>query len=258
MRQGARARIAQMAAGRASIAGNLERARERIARAAERAGRRSEDVTLVAISKTFPAEAIREAFDAGARHFGENRVQEWEGKRGELQDIRAVWHLIGHLQSNKTKRAAGLFHAIDSVDSLELARRLDAAFASEPVNSSTAKNSDHSRRLNVLVEVRLSPEESKAGVQEAELPGLTEALLAMPHLELRGLMTIPPFLDDPEQVRPFFQRLRELRDSVSSRIGRSLPELSMGMSHDYEIAVEEGATQVRLGTAIFGDRTKIV
>jgi hypothetical protein len=144
------------------------------------------------------------------------------------------------------------------VDSVELARKLDAAFAAEPVNSSAAKSSDHSRRLNVLVEVRLSPEESKAGVEEAELEALAEALQAMPHLELRGLMTIPPFLDDPEQVRPFFRKLRELRDSLSLRIGRSLPELSMGMSHDYEIAVEEGATQVRLGTAIFGDRAKIV
>jgi pyridoxal phosphate enzyme (YggS family) len=251
----ARARIAQMAADTKSIAENIGWARERIARAAERAGRRGEDVTLIAISKTFPAEAIREAYAAGARHFGENRVQEWEGKRGVLADLHATWHLIGHLQSNKVKRAASLFHTIDSVDSIALAQRLDAAMVAESTNSSSGEHPIGPRGIGVLLEVRLAPEESKSGVAEAELPALAEAVLALPRLDLRGLMTIPPFLDDPEQIRPYFRKLRELRDSLSRGTGRPLPELSMGMSHDFEIAIEEGATQVRLGTAIFGVRT---
>jgi pyridoxal phosphate enzyme (YggS family) len=245
-----------MAADTTSIAENIGRARERIARAAARAGRRGEDVTLIAISKTFPAEAIREAHKAGARHFGENRVQEWEGKRGDLADLHATWHLIGHLQSNKVKRAANLFHTIDSVDSAALAQKLDAALAAGSSNSPSAEHPAGAHGISILLEVRLAPEESKSGVAEAELPALAEAVLALPHLELRGLMTIPPFLEDPEQIRPFFRKLRELRDSLSRRTGRPLPELSMGMSHDFEIAIEEGATQVRLGTAIFGVRTK--
>ena len=222
-----------------SIAANLEGVRERILRAAERAGRKPEQITLVAVSKTFAAESIRLAHAAGVRHFGENRVQEWEAKQPFLADLDATWHLVGHLQSNKAARAARLFHAVDSLDSLPLARKLDRAVA---------------RRLPVLIEVRLAPEETKSGVNEADLPVLAEAVLGLSHLELRGLMCIPPYLYDPVQVRPYFRKLRELRDALAARLGQPLPELSMGMSHDFEVAIEEGATQIRLGTALFGPR----
>jgi len=227
-----------------SIADRLERVRERIARAAERAGRKPEEITLVAVSKTFPAEAIREAYVAGVRHFGENRVQEWEGKQPHLTDLKATWHLVGHLQSNKARRAAALFHAVDSLDRVELAEKL----------SRTLADGKAAKRLAVLIEVRLAPEETKTGVEEKDLPRLAEAAAALPHLDLRGLMCLPPYLDDPERLRPYFRRLRELRDALSREIGRPLPELSMGMTHDFEVAIEEGATQVRLGTAIFGAR----
>ncbi len=253
-----RARIALMKAGATSIAENIARARERISVAAERSGRRGEDVTLVVISKTFPGEAIREAYAAGARHFGENRVQEWESKRPKVGDLKATWHLIGHLQSNKAKRAVNLFHTIDSVDSINLAQKLEAAIIGQSMNPSSAEPRLDYRGFGILLEVHLAPEESKSGVEEAGLPALAEAVLALPHLDLRGLMTIPPFAEDPERARPFFRKLRELRDLLKARTGRALPELSMGMSHDFEIAIEEGATQVRLGTAIFGARTMAV
>jgi PLP dependent protein len=227
---------------RNAIAANLARARERVARAAERAGRRAEEVTIVAVSKTFPAEAIRAAYDAGLRHFGENRVQEWESKRPAVARLDAIWHLIGHLQSNKSRRAAYLFHRVDSVDDLALAKRLDAAAAAEGKN------------LPVLIEVRLSDEATKTGVGENDLPSLATSIAPFGHVDLLGLMTIPPLFDAPERVRPYFRRLRELRDDVSRRIGRKLPVLSMGMTHDFEIAVEEGATEIRIGTAIFGER----
>lgn len=228
---------------REAFAANLARVRERIARAAERAGRRAEEITIVAVSKTFPTEAIRTAYDAGLRHFGENRVQEWEAKRAAVAQLDAIWHLIGHLQSNKSRRAAYLFHRVDSVDDLALAKRLDAAAAAEGKN------------LPVLIEVRLGDEASKTGVAETDLPSLAAAIAPFGHIDLLGLMTIPPFFDEPEQVRPFFKKLRELRDDVSRRIGRKLPVLSMGMTHDFEIAIEEGATEIRVGTAIFGART---
>lgn len=229
-------------ADRKAIAANLARVRERVARAAERAGRRADEVTIVAVSKTFPAEAIRAAYDAGLRHFGENRVQEWEAKRAAVAQLDAVWHLIGHLQSNKSRRAAYLFHRIDSVDDLALAKRLDAAAAAEGKN------------LPVLIEVRLSDEASKTGVAESDLASLAAAIAPFGHLDLLGLMTIPPFFDDLGRARPYFRKLRELRDDVSRRIGRKLPVLSMGMTHDFEVAIEEGATEIRLGTAIFGER----
>ena len=194
------------------------------------------------MSKTFPAEAIRAAYDAGLRHFGENRVQEWEAKRAAVAQLDAVWHLIGHLQSNKSRRAAYLFHRIDSVDDLALAKRLDAAAAAEGKN------------LPVLIEVRLSDEASKTGVAESDLASLAAAIAPFGHLDLLGLMTIPPFFDDLGRARPYFRKLRELRDDVSRRIGRKLPVLSMGMTHDFEVAIEEGATEIRLGTAIFGER----
>lgn len=228
----------------ATIASNVEQIRERIARAAARADRRPEEVVLVAAAKTVSAEAIRAAYDAGVRAFGENRVQEWEEKQPQLTDLKASWHLIGHLQGNKARRAARLFDWIDSVDSAALALKLDDAAG------------ETNEWLAVLIEVQLDPAEKKSGVAQADLPALAEAIGQMPHLELRGLMAIPPFCDDPRDSRPHFRRLRRLRDDLEKQFDRSLPELSMGMSHDFEIAIEEGATQVRLGTAIFGERAK--
>ena len=213
---GARVRIALMTAGETSIAENIARTRERISLAAERAGRRAEDVTLIAISKTFPSEAIREAYAAGARHFGENRVQEWESKRPKVGDLKATWHLIGHLQSNKAKRAVNLFHTIDSVDSINLAQKLEAAIAGESMNTPSAEPRLNSRGFGILLEVHLAPEESKSGVEEAGLPALAEAVLALPHLDLRGLMTIPPFAEDPEQARPFFSQAEGVARFVES------------------------------------------
>ena len=230
-----------------SIADNLACIRERIARSAARVGRRPEEITIVAVSKTFPVSAIREAHAAGLRHFGENRVQEWEGKQPLLADLAATWHLVGHLQSNKVSRAVSLFHTIDSVDRLPLAEKL-ARTRQEPVGAQQATP------LQVLIEVRLAPEDTKSGVIESGTPALAEAIVALPQLDLRGLMAIPPFTENPEDARPYFRRLRQLRDSLCRSLGRTFPELSMGMSHDFEVAIAEGATQVRLGTAIFGSR----
>jgi len=225
-----------------SVHENLARVRDRIAAAAHKSNRRPEEVTLIAVTKTHPPQAIRAAFAAGLRHFGENRVQEWEGKYASVQDLSATWHLIGHLQSNKAARAAKVFHSIDSIDDLALAQRLDRA------SSDLASDA----RLRVLLEVRLAPEATKSGIGPAELPALAEQIVRLPRLDLAGLMCIPPFLDDPEEVRPHFRRLRELRDSLATQLGRPLPVLSMGMSHDFEAAIEEGASEVRIGTAIFG------
>jgi PLP dependent protein len=232
-----------------AIAANLGRIKERIKRAADRARRRAEDVTIVAVSKTFPFEVIRAAYDAGLRHFGENRVQEWESKHPQVVDLAATWHLIGHLQGNKARRASGLFDRVDSVDSLAIALKLEAAFAAEHTGVV-----DHGKRLQVLIEVRLSDEASKSGAAESDLPALVEGVARLAHLQLLGLMTIPPFLDDPERVRPYFSKLRELRDDLAQRLGQPLPVLSMGMSHDFDVALEEGATEIRLGTALFGGR----
>ena len=226
------------------IRDNLLRVHERIAAAARRAGRRSDEITLIGVSKTQPGEAIRTACEAGLRHFGENRVQEWEGKRAALGDLQATWHLVGHLQSNKAVRAAGLFHSVDSVDDFALAQRLDRA----------RDGQDGERKLRVLLEVRLEEEESKSGVKMAEAGTLVGQIAALPHLELAGLMCIPPLVEDAERVRPYFRRLRELRDSLAQTMVHDLPVLSMGMSHDFEVAIEEGATEVRVGTAIFGSR----
>jgi pyridoxal phosphate enzyme (YggS family) len=234
-----------------NIAGNLKRLRERIAAAAERTGRRPEEVALIAVSKTFPAAAIREAYALGLRDFGENRVQEWDGKRGECADLKAKWHLIGHLQSNKAKRAAQIFDTVDSLDSVGLAEKLGAARESE---------GEEARKLEVLIEVQLAPEESKSGVGEGELARVAEAILKMPRLKLRGLLAIPPYLERAEEVRKYFRKLRELRDEMRKRFGGAgdagdaFAELSMGMSHDFEVAIEEGATQIRVGTALFGER----
>ena len=228
-----------------SVRDNLHRIQERIARAAARVGRNADEITLIGVSKTHPAGAIREAFEAGVRHFGENRVQEWEGKRSGTEGLAATWHLIGHLQSNKAVRAAKLFHSIDSVDDLALAQRLDRARVEAGITGT----------LRVLIEVRVAPEETKTGAEIQDLPRLAEEIAHLPRLKLAGLMCIPPFLEQAENVRPHFRRLRELRDHLSKSLGLALPVLSMGMSHDFEVAIEEGATEVRVGTALFGTRS---
>jgi PLP dependent protein len=231
-------------AGAIAVATNLQRVRERIARATERAGRSIDEITIIAVSKTFPIESIRAAYNAGLRQFAENRVQEWESKQPHLSDLRACWHLIGHLQGNKARRAAHQFDRVDTVDSVHLATKLNSAAGEE------------GKRLPILIEVRLSSESTKSGVAQTDLAALAETASALPHLELLGLLTIPPYFDEVEQVRPYFQALRKLRDGLSLRLDRPLPVLSMGMSHDFEIAVEEGATEIRIGSDIFGGRSR--
>jgi pyridoxal phosphate enzyme (YggS family) len=223
------------------IADNLKRVHERIAAAAGRSGRSGRDpakIKLVAVSKTHPVEALRNAIAAGAHVLGENKVQEAETKISELGRDAAEWHLIGHLQSNKVRKAVELFDVIHSVDSLELASRLERVCEEE-----------RRERLSVLVEVDLAGEETKSGATTEELYEIARYLNGCNHLTFDGLMVLPPFFDDPEATRPYFQRLRHLRDEI-------VPggELSMGMSHDFEVAIEEGATIVRVGTAIFGER----
>jgi pyridoxal phosphate enzyme (YggS family) len=241
-----------------SIRANLLRIQERIAAAATRSGRRAEDITLIGVSKTHPAIAIHEAFQAGVRHFGENRVQEWEVKRVGTNNLAATWHLIGHLQSNKAAKAARLFHTIDSVDDLAVAQKLGRA----------RMEGTFPQKLRVLIEVRIAKEETKSGVEIVALPELIEKVAALPQLELAGLMCIPPFFgpigaglqtgssaaSPADAVRPYFRKLRELRDELRAKLGLALPVLSMGMSHDFEVAIEEGATEVRVGTALFGGR----
>jgi len=232
-----------------SISENIAAVRERISTSARRAGRKIDDITLMAVSKTQPPERIREAYKAELRVFGENRVQEFAGKVEALRDLNAAeWHLIGHLQSNKAAKAVELFHTIDSVDSVKLAEKLDAA----------ARKLDN--KLAVLIEVNVGGEALKSGV-ELDSPALEELLLSAPQFDglvLRGLLTVPPFTDDPEDARPFFRKLRELRDSIARRRlpAIHMEELSMGMSHDFEVAIEEGSSCVRVGTAIFGERIK--
>jgi len=217
------------------LAQRLEQVRTRIARAAEKARRDPAGITLLAVTKIFPASAIREAWDLGLREFGENYVQEFEAKAPEVSGLEgARFHLIGHLQSNKSARAAELFHCIQTVDSAKLARRLDAA----------------GKPLDVMIEVKLSDEESKSGAAPAEIPPIIEAIRACPRLTLTGLMTMPPWSEDAEAPRPYFRRLRELAAE------HGLRGLSMGMSNDLETAIEEGATCVRVGTALFGKRRK--
>ena len=228
-----------------TIRENLLRIRERIAAAAQTVGRREDEITLIGVSKTRPAADLREAFDAGLTHFGENRVQEWEGKRGEIEHLPAFWHLIGHLQSNKAARAARLFHSVDSVDSLALAERLDRS----------REEFSPPEKLRVLIEVHIAGEESKSGAGIAELPAVAERLLRLRNLHFAGLMCIPPYLEDIQAVRPYFAKLRELRDNLQSQLHCELPVLSMGMSHDFEAAIAEGATEVRVGTALFGARS---
>ena len=229
------------------LEGRLMRVRSRIASAAQRSGRTSDDVQLIAVSKTHPPEFVSEAIAAGVTDLGENRVQEADEKIGEVGREAARWHLIGHLQSNKARRAVELFDVIHSLDSIALARKLDRACQ------------DLQRdELPVLIQVDLGHEATKSGVDENELPQLIEAVISCERLSLSGLMTLPPFFDDPELTRPFFAQLRELRDRYSSQgaFGKRGGELSMGMTHDFEVAIEEGATMVRVGTAIFGERGK--
>jgi pyridoxal phosphate enzyme (YggS family) len=228
-----------------SVRENVLRIQERIAQAAARTRRSAEEITLIGVSKTHPASAIREAYEAGIRHFGENRVQEWEGKRAGTEGLAAAWHLIGHLQSNKTARAARLFHSVDSVDDFAIAQRLDRARGEAGITG----------RLRVLMEVRVAPEETKSGVEIGKLPALAEKMAELPRLQLAGLMCIPLFLEEAEQVRPYFRQLRVLRDQLRDKLDIALPVLSMGMSHDFEVAIEEVATEVRVGTALFGTRS---
>ena len=221
------------------------RVRERIAQAAARAGRNTEEIRLVAVTKTFGADAVRAAYAASVRHFGENWLQEWEAKRAEVgRPEGAVFHMIGHLQRNKARRAAAIFDRVDSVDSVALARKLDQGAG------------ELGRKIPVLVEVRLSEEPTKTGIDPEVMEGLCEDLSGLAHLSLEGLMTIPPWSENPEASRPYFRRLRELRDKMAEHLGKPLPVLSMGMTNDFETAIEEGATEVRVGTAIFGKRAK--
>jgi len=218
---------------------------KRIAHAAMRAGRNPEEVKLIAVTKTVTVRQIREAIDAGLRTFGENRVQEAKAKIEELSAGSTMpsvsWHLIGHLQKNKVKYAVRLFDLIHSLDSAELA---------EELNSQAEKTG---KVQEVLMEVKLSPEETKHGVAKTKLPELLKMAQPLKYLKLRGLMTVPPFFDSPEEARHYFRELRKLRDEAEAA-GYHLPELSMGMSNDFEVAIEEGSTMVRIGTAIFGER----
>ena len=221
---------------------NLARIQDAIATSCRRAGRAESEVALMAVSKMHSAAAIAEAYAAGLRLFGENRVQEWQQKRAEVGDIAGTkMHLIGPLQSNKTNKAAEIFDAVDSVDSLKIAARLDAAARAL------------GRRLPVLIEVKLSHEESKHGIAPNELPALLEAMRGMEGLLPSGLMTVPPWSEDAETARPYFRELRRLRDEAV-RMCATMTALSMGMSNDFAVAIEEGSTCVRIGTALFGRR----
>lgn len=221
-----------------NLAERLAKVRKQIEAAAQKAGRSASEITLIAVSKTHPVSVLREAIEAGAAVLGENKVQEAEEKILEIGRERAEWHLIGHLQSNKARKAVRLFDVIHTLDSVELAGRLERICIEENV-----------QKLSVFAQIDLAGEATKAGIDEKDLPELIEFLHRCPHLKLEGLMTLPPFFEEVEKVRPFFRKLRSLRDGL-------LPagKLSMGMSHDFAVAIEEGATHVRVGTAIFGER----
>ncbi len=218
-----------------SLTENLTKVRDRIHAAAARAHRSPGDITLLAVTKVFPVQIIRDAWNAGLREFGENYVQEFEDKEPHVRDLAgARFHLIGHLQSNKARRASELFQVVQSLDSPKLARRLN----------------DAGRALEVMIEVKTSGEETKTGLAESELAATVEAARSCPNLTLTGLMTVPEWTEEPEKSRAAFARLRELAAAYQ------LPKLSMGMSHDFEVAIEEGATIIRVGTALFGRRRK--
>ncbi|GIU82620.1 MAG: YggS family pyridoxal phosphate-dependent enzyme [Acidobacteria bacterium] len=222
----------------------IETVKKEIEEAAIKVGRNPDEITLIAVSKSHPTSLIEEAIECGLTVFGENRVQEAERKILELGHRDVEWHLIGHLQSNKAKKAVKLFDVIHSVDSIKLASSLERICKEE------GRNGFKSDRLPIFIQVKLSDEETKSGIVEERLPELIEFVQSCEKLELKGLMTLPPFFEDVEKVRPYFRRLRELRD-------KHLPNgwLSMGMSHDFRIAIEEGATHVRIGTRIFGQRS---
>jgi PLP dependent protein len=232
-----------------SVAENIVRVREQIAAAARRAARNPEEITLMGVSKTFPVERIREAYATGLRVFGENRVQEFAAKADALHDLLDTeWHLIGHLQTNKAAKAAELFHAVDSVDSVRMAEKLNACAESA------------GKTLSALIEINVGGEQAKSGVapNSEELEKILRGAPRWGNLNIHGLMTVPPYTEDPEGSRPYFRQLRQIRDSIAAR---NLPQISMaalsvGMSHDFEVAIEEGATCVRVGTAIFGERAK--
>ncbi len=222
-----------------SLQANLEAVREAVRASTERASRDANTVALVAVTKTVPVERIREAIRLGLHTFGENRVQEAMPKMDEIGPAGVDWHLIGHLQTNKVKFVEGRFQMVQSVDSAALAEALDRRLQSA---------------LEVLVEVNVAEEPQKTGALPADLPAIAAVVASAGHLRLRGLMTIAPMVTDPERVRPIFRRLRSLRDEASQQLGMPLPVLSMGMTDDYPIAVEEGATMLRLGRALFGPR----
>jgi pyridoxal phosphate enzyme (YggS family) len=229
-----------------SVADNLAKIQARIAKAASRSGRNPDSITLMAVTKTVEPARIRLAHEAGQRLFGENRVQEFSDKMDALSDLHAEWHLIGHLQTNKAKRAVELFQAVDSVDSIRLASKLNqSALQLDEV-------------FPVLIEINVGGEENKTGVplDSPELEALLRAMQHFEQLHVRGLMTIPPYTEDPEGARPYFRKVRELRDTIAARnmTAIQMDVLSMGMSHDFEVAIEEGSTCVRVGTAIFGAR----
>lgn len=221
-----------------TLAERLAQVKAKIAAAAQKAGRKTDEIKLVAVSKTHPAEAIGKIIEAGLTAFGENKVQEAEGKIAEIGRERAEWHLIGHLQSNKARKAVKLFDVVHSLDSYELAERLERICVEE-----------NRGELSVFVQIDLAKEATKNGIEEKDLPTLVEFLKTCKHLKFDGLMILPPFFEDAERARPFFRRLREIRDEICPH-----GELSMGMSHDFEVAIEEGATVIRVGTAIFGER----
>ena len=222
-----------------SLAANLQTVREKIARSAERAGRDPDEVVLVAVTKTFPVDRIREAIALELRVFGENRVQEALPKIDAIGSANVEWHLIGHLQTNKVKFIEGRFSMVQSVDGISVVEALERRLRSP---------------LEVLVEVNVAEEPRKTGVSPGDLPALARAVTTVQHLRLRGLMTVAPMAGDPQAVRPVFRQLRALRDETSQQLGVALPVLSMGMTDDYAIAVEEGATMLRLGRALFGPR----
>jgi PLP dependent protein len=230
-----------------SIAENIAQVRERIAAAARRSGRTPEEITLMAVSKTFPEQSIREAYATGLRVFGENRVQEFAGKANALRDLRDIeWHLIGHLQTNKAAKAVDLFGAVDSLDSVRMAEKLNQ-FAESA-----------GKVFPVLIEINVGGESAKSGVapDSVELEHILQGAPQWTNLKIRGLMTVPPYTEDAEGSRPYFRQLSRIRDSIAAQ---ALPKispavLSMGMSHDFEVAIEEGSTCVRVGTSIFGER----
>jgi pyridoxal phosphate enzyme (YggS family) len=236
------------------ISENIKRIYRAISHAAMRAGREPHDVRLIAVTKNVAADAVIKALEMGLRDFGESRVQEFRGKYDEMKErlgsasggqkgYRIRWHLIGHLQKNKAKVAVEFFDLIHSVDSAELAYLLNRA--AEKIN----------KTQKIMLQVKLSREESKHGIEQNKTVELIRCIKGMKNLKIEGLMTIPPYFDDPQKVRPYFRELREIRDDAEAN-GFRLPELSMGMSHDFEVAVEEGSTMVRVGTAIFGERRK--